>query len=151
MSPVGRGVCDECEVCATAPGDGSPIADAEALAAPSRSGRRGRRRRSPCPTCGHPRRLHGPTASGHEPVVGYPLPSDVPTDLAPPRLTSAPAPEPATAPVDDAAAGASTPAAVEGETFVDRIRALTELYRAGLLDDDEFAAAKAVVLRDQTP
>ena len=87
--------------------------------------------------------------------MGYPLPSDLPAERStepPPRPLAWPRePEPLVAPLDPPAALPSTPAATEGETFVDRIRALTELYRDGMLDDDEFAAAKAVVLRDRAP
>lgn len=152
MAAVGSGLCGECEVCAAAPEQWVPPDDA-ADASRSRGRRRGRRRRSPCVRCGHPIRLHQ-GAEGRHSVVGALLPEDLPptTSAAPPP----PTPDPVVAVVPDvepdAVAGDPMPYPAEpapvGDSLVDRIRALTELYKAGMLDDDEFAAAKAVVLRD---
>jgi hypothetical protein len=113
-------------------------------------------------------------ADGHEPVVGAPLPVDLPRDVlaaAPVAREDPPEPEPervrtavptaglleaavdpdspsTDAPPGDAAdAGDAGDAADESDTFVERIRELAELYRSGALDDEEFAAAKAIVLR----
>ncbi|MBX3284699.1 MAG: hypothetical protein KF703_05080 [Actinobacteria bacterium] len=148
-------------MCATVSADVAATLEASPPA-PTTRGRRGRRRRSPCDRCGHPMRLHGP-GSGHAPVVVAPLPIDLPTvpTPAPEPDVADPIDEPPPAPIeaDPAAvvAGAAlddppAPAApTSGELLVERIRALTELYRSGMLDDEEFAAAKALVLRDQTP
>lgn len=87
-----------------------------------------------------------------------PLPVDLPpmAVVLPPATPVAhdepDASQPVADPVDTPEAAEIAPRvapAAPGDALVDRIRALTELYRAGMLDDEEFAAAKAVVLRDQ--
>lgn len=136
MVLVGEQRCDECEVCAAArAAEAAAVHDTD----PSPAEREGRRRRNTCARCGHPQRLHRPVPTGYEPVVGAPLPIDLP----PLVVDVGPAADPASAPE---ATIEPVPAA-EGDSFVERIRELAELYRTGALDDDEFAAAKAIVLR----
>lgn len=133
MVLVSEARCDECEVCAaTQAAEAAAVLDTD----PAPAEREGRRRRNTCARCGHPQRLHRPVPDGYEPVVGAPLPVDLPAFVA---VDPGPVPTPAPAPVQ--------PHAPAGDSFVDRIRELTELYRAGMLDDEEFAAAKAIVLR----
>jgi hypothetical protein len=77
----------------------------------------------------------------------------IPVRLPPPPPAIEPVPEEAPGPLDTAdLPEAPTPAApaAAGDHLVARIRELTDLYRAGALDDEEFAAAKALVLRDHT-
>lgn len=148
-------------MCAAVLGTGAALPAADN----PRPGRTGQRRRSACPRCGHPQRLHRPVADGHEPVVGAPLPVDLPGDVlagAPVARDDPPEPDPVRTPVPtpglvEAAVGPDSPStdappgdsddAGDGDGFVERIRELAELYRTGALDDEEFAAAKAIVLR----
>ncbi len=136
MAPVGERFCEGCEVCeATLAGDG-----AATEAVTSGGGGRGLRHRT-CPRCGHPQRWHRALPDGRSSVVAAPLPDALPVALTGP-----------TGPADDPPPAATAgDADVDSEGFVGHIRELAELYRAGLLDDDEFAAAKAIVLRNQRP
>ena len=134
--------CVDCEACRELLVDGGSLAEAGGRIPEGRGARKGRRRRTPCGTCGHPLGLHRPPADAPQPVVGAPLPADLPPMTAPPRLVPSLS-DPG--PVTDRTA--PDPAHDGPETFVDRLRTLTELYQAGSLDSDEFAAAKQALLR----
>ena len=143
MVSVGEEHCDECEICAAALAGGT-----EAAAASERE-QRSRRHHGACPRCGHPQRWHRPAVAGHGRVVTAPLPDDLPDNPPqPPEAGDQPVPADTETPAPDPLPPAP---AADGGSFVDQIRALTELYQTGMLDDDEFTAAKAIVLRGDWP
>lgn len=112
----------------------------------------GRRRPRTCSRCGHPQRLHRQEADGHEPVVRAPLPLDLPDPIPSgpvdpsDRAESFPTEPAPSEPQPVPEVPLATEAPDEG-AFVQQIRELAELYRTGMLDAEEFAAAKALVLR----